>query len=55
MLAAGATLEAAGVGPDGEGYGTFSYVRAPTGQLIELVDARAKARFEAWWAGGSLG
>lgn len=55
MIAAGGTLEAAGVAPDGEGYGTFTYVRAATGQLIELVDVRARPRFEAWWAGGSLG
>ncbi|MGI9621808.1 MAG: VOC family protein [Acidimicrobiales bacterium] len=53
LLDAGWSFEVSGVGPDG-GYGTFSYLRAQTGQLVELVDASAKPRFEAWWAGGSL-
>ncbi|MGI9642247.1 MAG: VOC family protein [Acidimicrobiia bacterium] len=53
LIDAGWQLEVSGVGPDG-GYGTFTYLRANTGQLVELVDAQAKPRFEAWWAGGSL-
>lgn len=50
---AGWDFEVSGIGPDG-GYGTFSYLRAKSGQLVELVDEAAKPRFEAWWAGGSL-
>lgn len=53
LVAAGWTLEISGVAPSG-GYGTFTYVRAPTGQLVELVDSRARTRFEGWWAGGDL-
>ena len=53
MLAGGYTLELAAASPD-EGYGRFSYVRSPSGYLVEPVAIASKARFERWWAGGSL-
>lgn len=53
LLAAGWTLELAANPPD-EGYGRFTYVRSPSGYLLEPVSISAKARFERWWAGGSL-
>jgi lactoylglutathione lyase len=34
---------------DGEGYGVFSYVRPPSGLIVELVDRRVEASFEEWW------
>lgn len=53
-LAAGWTMAAAGAGPD-QGYGGFTYVVPPSGMIVELVAAAAQPRFEAWWAGGTLG
>lgn len=53
LLADGWTLELAANPPDG-GYGRFTYVRSPTGYLLEPVSIAAKPRFERWWAGGSL-
>ena len=38
----------------GDGCGGFTYVAPPSGPIVELVDARARPRFELWWAGGSL-
>ncbi len=53
-LAAGWTLAAAGAAPD-DGYGVFTYVVPPTGLIVELVWSAVQPRFDAWWAGGSLG
>jgi hypothetical protein len=54
LVAMGWTLAIAQVAP-GDGYGVFSYVRAPSGFLLEPVSVAAKPSFERWWAGGSLG
>ena len=53
LLREGWTLELAADSPD-EGYGRFTYVRARSGFLVEPVSIASKARFERWWAGGSL-
>jgi catechol 2,3-dioxygenase-like lactoylglutathione lyase family enzyme len=53
MLADGGTLELAATSPE-DGYGRFTYVRLPTGYLVEPVSIASKPRFERWWAGGSL-
>ena len=53
LVALGWTLEIAQVRPD-DGYGAFSYVRAPTGFLLEPVAVAMRPAFERWWAGGSL-
>jgi lactoylglutathione lyase len=54
LVAAGWTLEIAQLPPE-EGYGAFTYVRAPSGFLLEPVSSAMKPAFERWWAGGSLG
>lgn len=51
---AGWTVAAAGASPD-EGYGPFTYVVPPSGPIIELVWSAIEPRFDAWWAGGTLG
>lgn len=53
MLADGWTLELAAAPPD-DGFGRFTYVRSPSGYLVEPVSVASKPRFERWWAGGSL-
>jgi len=53
LLADGWTLELAAAAPD-DGYGRFTYVRSPSGYLVEPVAVASKPRFERWWAGGSL-
>lgn len=53
-VAAGWRVAAAAKSPE-EGYGTFTYVVPPSGLIVELVSSAAVPRFEAWWAGGSLG
>ena len=50
---AGWTLELAQLPPE-DGYGSMTYVRSPTGFLLEPVTSRARPRFDRWWAGGSL-
>jgi lactoylglutathione lyase len=52
-LAAGWTLEMAQRSPE-EGYGSMTYMRSPSGFLLEPVTIGARPRFERWWAGGSL-
>jgi Glyoxalase/Bleomycin resistance protein/Dioxygenase superfamily len=52
-LAEGWTLELAAASPE-EGFGRFTYVRSPTGMLVEPVSSTSKERFANWWAGGSL-
>ena len=54
VVAAGWRIVAAAASPE-EGFGTFAYLAPPAGLIVEVVAARAKPRFEAWWAGGSLG
>lgn len=51
LLAAGWTLEMAQRAP-AEGYGAMTYVRSPTGFLLEPVTTAVRPRFEQWWAGG---
>jgi catechol 2,3-dioxygenase-like lactoylglutathione lyase family enzyme len=53
MIADGWTLELAAAAPE-DGYGRFTYVRSPSGYLVEPVSVANKTRFERWWAGGSL-
>ena len=53
LLAEGWTLEMAAGAPE-DGYGRFSYVRSPSGYLLEPVSLAVKPRFERWWAGGPL-
>ena len=53
LMKEGWSLEIAQVSPE-EGYGAFSYVRSPTGFLLEPVTRAALPAFERWWAGGSL-
>ena len=50
----GWTISAAARSPE-DGFGGFAYVTAPTGMIIELVASSARPRFDAWFAGGSLG
>lgn len=35
---------------DGAGYGVFSYLRPPSGLIVELVDRSLLPHFEQWWA-----
>jgi catechol 2,3-dioxygenase-like lactoylglutathione lyase family enzyme len=53
LLGQGWELVMAAASPD-DGYGRFTYVRSPSGLLIEPVGASNRERFEAWWAGGTL-
>jgi len=47
-------LALAAKSPD-EGFGTYTYVQPPgSAMLVELVWSGALARFEQWWAGGTL-
>ncbi len=51
LVAAGRTLDLAGRAP-AEGYGAMTYVRSPSGFLLEPVKSFARERMERWWAGG---
>jgi catechol 2,3-dioxygenase-like lactoylglutathione lyase family enzyme len=53
-VANGWTLAFAGKAPE-DGYGSFTYVIAPHGLIVEPVTSAAKPMFERWWAGGKLG
>jgi hypothetical protein len=53
LLDKGWTLEMAGASPE-DGFGRFTYVRSPSGFLLEPVSSSAKRRFDRWWAGGDL-
>jgi len=53
LIGQGWELVMAAAAPD-DGYGRFTYVRSPSGMLVEPVDASNRERFEAWWAGGTL-
>ena len=54
LVATGWTLQIGQLPPE-DGYGAFTYVRAPSGFLLEPVSSALKPFFEQWWAGGSLG
>jgi catechol 2,3-dioxygenase-like lactoylglutathione lyase family enzyme len=53
LLGQGWTLELAGRAPE-DGYGAFTYVRSPTGTIVEPVSTAVRPAFERWWAGGDL-
>lgn len=53
LLDRGWTLEAASRAPE-DGYGAFTYVRSPSGVLVEPVSTLVRPAFERWWAGGDL-
>ena len=54
LVGAGWRIVAASAPPE-DGFGAFVYLAPPAGLIVEIVAARAQPRFEAWWAGGSLG
>lgn len=54
FAAAGWAVTAAARAPE-DGFGAFAYVQSPTGMIVELVASTARARFDTWFAGGSLG
>src|SRR5204863_9679842 len=54
LMRQGWTIVGAQKSPD-EGFGVYSYVQSPSGLIIEPVWSALEARFEQWWAGGSLG
>jgi hypothetical protein len=54
FIKAGWRLEIAQQSPE-DGYGAFTYVRSPSGILVEPVTSALKPTFERWWAGGDLG
>ncbi len=53
LLERGWALEAASRAPE-DGYGAFTYVRSPSGVLVEPVSTVVRPAFEQWWAGGDL-
>lgn len=53
LLARGWTLLCSQVAPE-EGYGAFTYVRSPSGFLLEPVAEANQARMTRWFEGGSL-
>jgi hypothetical protein len=53
LVARGWTLVCSQVAPE-EGYGSFTYVRSPSGFLLEPVAAANQERMNRWFAGGSL-
>ena len=53
LVAQGWTLVCSQVAPE-EDYGSFSYVRSPSGFLLEPVAEANQPRMERWFAGGSL-
>ena len=46
-------LEASQLAPE-DGYGSFTYVRSPSGFLLEPVDRASRPRIERWLAGEPL-
>ena len=54
LLSRGWTLVMAQKSPE-EGYGSFTYVRSPTGFLLEPVALANKPRMERWFETGVLG
>jgi len=55
LLEHGWTLAAAHQDPTSGSYGVFTYLRPPTGLIVELVDAAIKPGFEAWWSAALSG
>ena len=53
LLAEGWTLVCSQVSPE-DGYGSFTYVRSPSGFLLEPVAEANEERMSRWFAGGSL-
>lgn len=53
LLRRGWTLVCSQVSPE-EGYGSFAYVRSPSGFLLEPVAEANEERMNRWFAGGSL-
>jgi hypothetical protein len=53
LISEGWTLLCSQVAPE-EGYGSFSYVRSPSGFLLEPVAEANEARMNRWFAGGAL-
>jgi catechol 2,3-dioxygenase-like lactoylglutathione lyase family enzyme len=53
LVANGSELLQAGAAPE-DGYGTFTYVKLPSGVIVEPVWNAARPRFERWFAGGAL-
>ena len=53
LINQGWELVAAQKAPE-DGYGSFTYVRSPSGFLLEPVTLNNKERMERWFAGGSL-
>ena len=53
LLARGWRLVCSQVSPE-EGYGSFTYVRSPSGFLLEPVAETNEERMNRWFAGGSL-
>jgi hypothetical protein len=53
LIDSGWSVVAAAAAPE-DGWGGFTYLAPPAGPIIELVDVRARPRFESWWSGGSL-
>ncbi|MEM7094561.1 MAG: VOC family protein [Actinomycetota bacterium] len=51
---AGWSVAMAGAPPE-DGYGAWTYVVPPSGPLVELVWSAIEPRFDAWFAGGTLG
>jgi catechol 2,3-dioxygenase-like lactoylglutathione lyase family enzyme len=50
LIATGWTIVGAQRDPDaGKGYGAFSYLRPPSGLIVELVDRAVQPHFEQWW------
>lgn len=47
---AGWTLVGANADPDEGGYGVFTYLRPPSGLIVELVDSATLPFFEQWWS-----
>ena len=50
LIAAGWELVGAHRDPgEGQGYGMFSYLRPPSGLIVELVDRAVLPHFQQWW------
>lgn len=54
LAASGWTVELAQQPPEA-GYGMYTYLRPPSGVLVELVWSGLRPMFERWFAGGPLG
>ena len=51
LIASGWTIVGAHNDPAaGQGYGVFTYVRPPSGLIVELVDRKVLSFFEQWWS-----